>query len=127
MERRDFFKAAATLALAPIALRLFSSTSQAAEQRRGGGGSADACKMATPGVGTAASLNYQNEKAKIKDAKLKTERQGVAWDKQFCNNCMFFSQPQKCEGKDAGTCQLFLATKEKVAHNGWCSSWTKKA
>jgi hypothetical protein len=127
MQRRDFFKAAAALIAAPIALKLFSSTAWAAEQRRGGSAGGDACKMATPGTGTAASLNYQDNKSKVKDAKLKTERQGVAWDKQFCHNCMFFSQPEKCGGKEAGTCQLFLATKEKVANNGWCASWSKKA
>jgi hypothetical protein len=131
MERREFFKAVASLAAAPVALKLLSSNAFAAEQRRGGSAGANAggdqCKMVQPGVGQAASLNYTDDKAKVKDAKLKVERQGTAWDQQFCHNCMLFSDPTKCGGKEAGQCQLFLATKEKVSHHGWCASWSKKA
>lgn len=129
--RRDFFKVGLAMLAAPAAWSIFGSHVQAEEKRRAAapaaGGAAASCKMAKPGVGMAAGINYQEDKSAVKDPKLKAERQGVTFDKQFCDGCMLYSAPTTCAGKAAGNCAMFASTKEMVAARGWCSSWSKKA
>lgn len=128
--RREFFKLAMAVVAAPVALDLLLGKKAHAEEKRRAApaaGGAVACKMAKPGVGMAAGINYQEDKMAVKDAKLKVERQGVPFAKQSCENCMLFSAPTNCAGKSAGACAMFASTKELVAAQGWCSSWSKKA
>lgn len=112
--------AAGLAVLAPKAL---------AEKRRGSGGGAaggaDAnLPLVEPGKGMAASINYVEKHADLKDAKLKTARQGVAWDKQYCNNCMLYTKVGDRGGQEVGKCTLFQG--QLVKGKGWCASWAKK-
>lgn len=101
-----------------------------AEKRRssgggGAGGGADAnLPLVKPGQGMAASINYVEKHADLKDASLKTVRQGVAWEKQYCNNCMLYTAAGKRDGKEVGKCTLFQG--QVVKGEGWCASWAKK-
>jgi hypothetical protein len=71
----------------------------------------------------AKSVNYVEVHADMKKAELKTERQGVKWDEQFCNNCqlnvVIAGQTERMG------CTLFSG--KSVAAKGWCSSWAKKS
>lgn len=125
--RRQFVK----LALGVSGLALISpKIVLAAEERRragaagaaAGGGSVPLVK---PGEGMAVSMNYVEKKSDLKNASLKTERQGVSFDKQFCHNCMFYTADGKHDGADVGKCTVF--NNQHVKSEGWCSSWAKKA
>lgn len=71
----------------------------------------------------AKSVNYVTDHKEIKDAKLKTDRQGVKFEAQFCKDCMLASA---IAGKtDAVNCTLFAG--KAVAATGWCTSWAKKS
>ena len=79
-----------------------------------------------PGEGMAASLNYKESWKEVKDAKLKTERQGVPFGaNQICSKCMLYTTVGKKDGHEAGKCTLFA--NQLVRGEGWCSSWSKKA
>lgn len=133
--RRDFFKNLVGMvgagALFPT---LLSSVSRAAEEKRrgkpgegaaaGAGGDAN-LPLVQPGVGMAASLNYVHNNKDIKDAKLKTERQGVKFEQQRCQGCMLYTKVGMKNGEEVGKCQLFA--NQLVKSSGWCTSWTKKA
>lgn len=108
--------AAGLAVLAPKAL---------AEKRRGGGGGADdSLPLVEAGKGMAASVNYVEKHADLKDAKMKTTRQGLAWDQQRCNNCMLYTKVGDRGGKEVGKCTLFQG--QVVKGEGWCASWSKK-
>lgn len=118
--RREFFKKVATFIGGALLLPIIGHT----EERRRGGGDKKAdggLPLATPGQGPAKPLNYHHTKADFKDASLKTERQGVAWDKQTCAGCQFYPN------KDAATgpCQVMPGVSVKAT--GWCTSWAKRA
>lgn len=81
--------------------------------------------LVQPGVGAAAPLNYVFNHKDIKDPKLKTERQGVAFEKQHCNGCMLYTKAGDKDGGEVGKCQLFAG--QLVKGSSWCSSWAKKA
>ena len=84
---------------------------------------ADECAtlpLVVPGKDMAASVNYQNKKSEIKDAKLKADRQGVKWDAQNCSNCMLYTA---CSG-GFGKCAIFAG--KKVSDKAWCTTWAKK-
>lgn len=125
--RRGFFKNslgfAGVLATAPSILSaLLTSTSSSVAK------AADTCGAATlvePGKGMAASVNYHNKFSEVKDAKLKTERQGVKWGKQNCQGCMLFTACGKKGNDEVGKCTIFAG--QIVKANGWCSTWNKKA
>jgi hypothetical protein len=121
--RREALKKMATLsAVALVAPKVF------AEKRRGGGAAAggDAnLPLVEPGKGMAASVNYFHRHEDIKDAKLKADRQGVKWEKQYCNNCMLYTKVGNKNGEEVGKCTLFQG--QLVKGQGWCASWAKKA
>jgi hypothetical protein len=130
MNRRSFLQSLAAV----VGVLTFSKLGQAEERKRGGGApvaggtsgsAAGGDKMVDPASPAAKAVHYTENKSTIKDASLKTERQGVKFDQQFCKGCGFFSNPGKVNGKDAGSCQIFAG--QKVNANGWCSSWNKKA
>jgi hypothetical protein len=125
--RRSFLKIAAGLAGLAATTTLFSK-SASAEKRRGGGAAPAGGDLALPlvkeGQGMAASINYVEKHANLKDAKLKTDRQGLKWDQQFCNNCMLYTKVGDKSG-EVGKCTLFQG--QLVRGEGWCASWSKKA
>ncbi|WP_413287591.1 high-potential iron-sulfur protein [Bdellovibrio sp. HCB337] len=130
--RRRFFKQAGQmLGLALVAPALFGSKALAEERRRrsaegaapaAGGGD---LPMVEPGKGTAAPVNYVHKHSDVKDAALKVDRGGVSFDKQFCNNCSFYTKHGTKNGEETGKCQIF--PNQLVKGTAWCSTWTKKA
>lgn len=71
----------------------------------------------------AKSVNYVEKHADLKKAELKTERQGVQWEKQYCKDCQLHTV---IPGQTARVgCTLFSG--KSVAAEGWCSSWAKKS
>lgn len=125
--RRQFVK----LALGVSGLALLAPKSVVAEERRRGGGAAAgaggdlALPLVKPGEGMAANLNYHHKHTDVKNAALKVERQGTAWDKQHCNNCMLYTKVGQKDGEEVGKCTLFNGM--LVKGQGWCASWSKKA
>ena len=112
----------------------FASIVNAEEKRRARGGEKKADAAAAGPMGypmvdlndsTAKAVNYVKQHSDVKDAKLKVERQGMAWDQQFCNNCSFYKEVGTKEGSKVGTCTLFA--NKLVVEKGWCTSWNKKA
>jgi hypothetical protein len=129
ISRREFCKigtvAAAVVAGAGV-LSTLGQTAQAAEEgrkKKDAGGGAD--QLCDPKAGMPKGMNYQHKHSDVKDAKLKTEKQGVKFDGQFCNNCSFYTQKTKIKGEDVGACQVLPGC--VVASKGWCTSWNKKA
>lgn len=80
-----------------------------------------------PTSAQAVSLGYVHDATKTDVAKF-TKRASPEGAKQFCNNCMFYSNGgQKLAGKEGewGGCILFAG---KVVNGaGWCNSWAPKA
>ena len=113
--RRQFFaktlSAAAGLIVAPQLLQnLFSSQALAAD-----------CPAVVVGQGMAASVNYAEDKKKVKKD-LQIDRMGVPFAKQNCASCgLYTANP---DGK-AGKCALFAGQCVKPA--SWCGSWNKKS
>lgn len=118
--RRDFLKIAgvATVGLFGIVL---SSITNAEERKRGGSATAPKAELVDENSSQAKVLNYKNDRAKISDSKLKTERQGLVFDKQSCSNCSLY---QGKPGEKSGGCAVFPG--KQVASTGWCTSWMKK-
>jgi hypothetical protein len=110
-----------------------SSVTNAEEKRRARGGDKKAEAAAGPlafplietSDSTAKAVNYVKQHADLKDAKLKLERQGTAWDQQFCNNCSFYKEVGSKDGTKVGTCTIFA--NKLVVEKAWCTSWNKKA
>ncbi len=126
MKRRDFIQHALTVV---GAMALFPTLAQSEERRRGGGATAATAAglvLVDPKDPQAKALNYVHEHKDIKDKTLQTERNGVKWADQKCQNCNFYQKDKegKASGKTAAPCQL-LANKA-VAASGWCSTWAKK-
>jgi hypothetical protein len=128
--RRGFFKVCGSF----FSVALLSSLARGEERRRARGGAdakgaAASGPLANPLVDSkdpaAVAMNYVEKHGDLKKAELKTERQGVAFDKQFCNNCSFYKEVGSKNGSQVGTCQLFA--NKLVKSEGWCSSWNKKA
>lgn len=117
---------------AVVGLGLLGTASLAsAEQRRrpkkgdaAGASGAAALPPVDPATDPMAkSVNYVEKHADLKKAELKTERQGVPWDKQFCNNCQLHTVlPGTTERVG---CTLFSG--KSVNAIGWCGSWAKKS
>lgn len=73
----------------------------------------------------AVSINYAPNHKAVTDPKMKVDKQGVAFDKQFCNNCQFYAKTGADKsGKEIGKCQLLQGC--LVYGEGWSSSWAKK-
>lgn len=132
LSRRVFFSRV-TGALAVGALVKSLPVSVLAQERRRGRpaeGKATGAKeelswpLVDPKAPMAKGVSYVEDKAQIKDAKLKTERQGVTFDKQFCDNCSFYKEVGKKDGKTVGTCTIFA--KQIVLDKAWCQTWNKK-
>jgi hypothetical protein len=135
--RRQFFTQAGQIfGIALIAPSILSSTVFAEERRRArptegaaAGGSADAGAAAKPMVDPksdqAKGVHFVLKKSDMKDATLKTERNGVAFDKQFCDGCQFYVPAGKKGGGDVGSCQILSGN--LVPAKGWCTTWAKKA
>jgi hypothetical protein len=125
--RRDFFKffglAAFSLGTALLS-KAFPARGEERRARRGGAGGAELA-LVKPGVGMAASVNYVEKHSDVKDAKLKVVRQGVPFEKQFCNNCVLYTKQGERNGKEVGLCTLFA--NQVVKGEGWCTSWAKKS
>lgn len=77
MNRRSFLTIA-TLGIGALAV---SNTGFAEERKRGGSG-AKTAELVDENSAQAKALNYKSDKNKISDSKLKTERQGIAFEKQ---------------------------------------------
>jgi hypothetical protein len=129
MTRRSLIQKAtglsALLALAPQLV-------VAEEKRRARGGDSKAAAagplgypLVDPAGNAGKAVNYVKVHADLKDAKLKTERQGMAWDQQNCANCSFYKDVGSKDGGKVGTCTIFA--NQLVVEKGWCSSWNKKA
>jgi hypothetical protein len=130
--RRFFVIAGQMLGLATIAPLLFGSRVFAEEKRRarpsagGAAGGADAeLTMVEPGKGAAGAVNYQFKHSDVKEAALKVDRGGLPFEKQFCNNCNFYTKHSTKNGEEVGKCQIF--PNQLVKSTAWCSSWNKKA
>jgi hypothetical protein len=69
----------------------------------------------------AASLGYRADATKVDTAKF-PKRKGAEGEKQFCNNCQFFT----AKGDSGwGACQIIRSGDVKAT--GWCNTWAKKA
>jgi len=112
LARRDFFKQAGTWLLAPFVLSSFWRRLALA---------ADKVPFVVPGQGMAASVNYTEDKSKVKK-ELQTDRQGVKFADQKCSACTLFT---KDPAGNYGKCALFPG--QFVKPTSWCSSWSKKA
>jgi len=135
--RRQFFTFAGTmLGLAVLAPAVLGSRAFAEERRRArseggaapaaaGGGNDLNLPMVEPGKGQAAAVNYVLKHQDVKDKALKVERGGVAFEKQQCANCSFYTKAGNKNGKEVGKCQIF--PNMLVESPAWCSTWNKKA
>lgn len=126
--RRDFFKKVAGIAsavvVAPAVVNgLFSSVANAEGKR--GGAAGGGLPLVEPGKDMAATVNYVHNAKDIKDAKLKTERQGVKFEQQNCAGCMLYTKEGMQGGVEVGKCSIFAG--KVVKSTGWCTSWAKKA
>jgi hypothetical protein len=124
--RRDFFKISSIAVLSFGAAMVAKVIPAFAEERRRprGGGSGGELPLVKPGVGMAASVNYAEKHSDVKDPKLKVVRQGVPFEKQFCNSCVLYTKHGERNGKEVGVCTLFA--NQLVKGEGWCTSWAKK-
>jgi hypothetical protein len=134
--RRQFFtRAGQVFGIALVAPSILSSTVFAAEERRrarptegaaaGGAGAGADKPMVDPKSDQAKAVHFVTKKADVKDAALKTERNGVPFDKQFCNGCQFYVPAGKKGGGEVGSCQILSGN--LVPSQGWCTTWAKKA
>lgn len=126
MNRRSFFQTALT---AFGALTVLSITANSEERRRGGGAAAGAGPtLVSPNDPAAKGVNYVENLAQIKDAKLQTERSGVKFKDQHCKACAFYVKDKEANvsGKKAAPCQMPFAANKAVVAEGWCTSWAKK-
>lgn len=127
ISRRKFFASAVGF----VTFGLFSSLAQAEQKRRGrpaAGGAASgplANPLVDPKDPTAQAMNYVEKHANLKKADLKIERSGLAFDKQFCHNCSFYTEVGTKDGSKVGTCTIFAG--KLVKADAWCASWNKKA
>lgn len=124
LNRREFFKAAASLAgvtlVAPTVLNsVFASKATAEERRRKaapaqGGAAAGGMPMVDPNDSVAKAVKYVEDLSKAPDAK-----------GNKCTTCGFYAKKEDRNGKEVGTCTIFAG--KLVVGNGWCASWNKKA
>lgn len=127
-QRRAFFKQMGVAAAGAFVIPALSSVAARAGESRGGKASATKeidLPLVSPKEDAAKAVNYVENKADMKKAELKVERQGVKWDDQHCSGCGFFKAVGKKDGKEVGTCTLF--NKKLVVAPGWCGTWNKKS
>ncbi len=113
-----------------VGIAAFAGTALAEERRRakkadaGGAAAGGGLTPVNPATDAMAkSVNYVDNHKDMTKAELKTDRQGVKWDQQFCNGCQLHVViPGQTERVG---CTLFSG--KSVAAKGWCSSWAKKS
>ncbi|RIL10425.1 MAG: high-potential iron-sulfur protein [Proteobacteria bacterium] len=118
--RRKFLKASAIAVSSFSLLKILDNGSIPAAYAQAAG------KALDENDPTAKALGYVHDAAKTDTAKF-PKRKGPEGEKQFCDNCMFYTQGGlKAEGKEGewGKCTIFPAG--LVAAKGWCNSWTLK-
>ncbi len=74
----------------------------------------------------AKALGYVHDATKVDVVKF-SKRKGPEGEKQFCNNCMLFTQGGlKAEGQagEWGKCTIF--PQGLVSAKGWCNTWVAK-
>lgn len=108
-KRRTFLKAAAiATAATPLAGQFVGLKKSHAQ--------ADAT-MLSPSDPMAKNLKYVEDAAKAEG------RQGDA----HCANCQLYTKTGEKDGKEIGTCTLFMnPTVRHVYGEAWCSAWVKK-
>lgn len=112
-ERRNFLKTA-MLGLVAVPAVLSGLGSRAWAQ------AAKLVDAATDPV--AKALKYVADATKAPDRK--AAKQGVAADKQFCDNCSLYIKQPDLAGKAVGKCTMIQGG--LVEAKGWCASWAKK-
>lgn len=123
--RRNFLKTAVVgAAVTVVAGKVLAEQKRGGSAPAAGAGSAKLTLLSVTDP-TAKALNYHDDKAKIKDASMKIDRQGIKFNDQHCKNCLLFKSAGKVNGVEAGSCTLFAG--KAVAAEGWCTSWSKKA
>jgi anaerobic selenocysteine-containing dehydrogenase len=107
--RRTFLKAAAlATAATPLAGQLVGLKKARAQAN---------LTMLSPDDPMAKSLKYTEDAAKAEG------RQGDA----HCGTCQLYTKVGEKDGKEVGTCTLFLnPTVRHVYNQAWCSAWVKK-
>ena len=128
MNRRSFLQTAGvTLGV----LTVLPTLALAEERRRGSAAGAAAAPPALvdPKAAAAKAVHYVHNTSDIKDAALKTERNGMKFEAQNCKNCIFYVGDKEITvaGKKAAPCQIPFAAGKVVAAAGWCTTWAKKA
>lgn len=126
MNRRSFIQQ--TLALTGI-IALLPEFLQAEERRRGGGtatAAAPALVLADPKGAQEMALTYSVTHADVKDKALQTDKSGVKFADQKCQNCAFYVKEKEATvgGKKAAPCQLIPG--KAVLPAAWCTSWAKR-
>ena len=115
--RRSFLKNTAIAASALPVLSLIGRSSEALAQPT------QALDEKLP---AAVALGYTHDASKVDTAKF-PKRKGPEGEKQFCDNCIFYTQGGlKVTGRegDFGKCTIF--PQGLVAAKGWCNTWTLK-
>ena len=99
-----------------------------AERKREAGGAAGGAQLVDPKDAQAKAVSYGHAHKDITDKKIQTERQGVKWADQKCQNCAFYDATKETTagGLKAGPCQMPFAAGKVVSQTGWCTSWAKK-
>jgi hypothetical protein len=119
--RRNFLKLSAiSLAMAPMANLLMSTSAQAAAGKRTGTAQVSALSEDDP---QAKALHYREDATAANPVGRK--------DNQFCHNCQLYSgQP----GAEMGPCAIFsyrtnpkTNTPFEVSAQGWCQAWGPRA
>ncbi len=130
VNRRNFLGLGLKLAAAVGVANVVGKAHAEGRKPRGGGAKSDdpcSLPMAEPDKGMPKSVNYQHDKSKVTDAKLKIERMGTTFKDQFCHNCAQYSEVKGCKSGKSGTCSIFANPKLLVKADGWCATWVKKA
>ncbi|MES3038143.1 MAG: high-potential iron-sulfur protein [Bdellovibrionota bacterium] len=127
MNRRNFLNTfLGMMGIALIAPAVLAEQKRGARPTAAGAGGGDlALPLLDPNSSTAKAVNYVNKHSDLKTAALKTERTGVAWDKQTCAGCGFYTGVGKKGADEVGKCTIFSG--QLVKANAWCASWNKKA
>lgn len=130
VSRREFFKWGAFAGFAALAVGVISKVQPAyaveeGRKKKGDTAAAGADVMCDPKSGMAKSMNYSLKHSDVKDAKLKTTKNNLKFEEQFCHNCSFYAKKSTKAGKEIGSCQVLNSC--SVEGTAWCTSWNKKS
>lgn len=115
MNRRNFLSNITVGAIAFLGLSKFVN----AEEKKKKKADTAAGGLCDPSKGKAKEIKYFHDHKDVKDASLKTEKMGVKFEQQFCENCVLYKA-------DTKTCMLMVGETCTVELKGWCQSWAKK-